>query len=229
MYWIRRIVSKFGHLFYARKAKGLREKGKVLMLHNVGGSEVSEFNISTSDFESFLKRLSTKNVIRLEDWKESKDFYAISIDDVPEDFYHNAFPLLKKYNIPFTLFVATGLLNTIGFISKSHLMEMASCELCTIGSHGVAHGEYTQLPTADKRKELSESCQKLSQLIGKPVDMYAFPYGSLYACGYTQKHLVSEYYKYGFGTVQLPVTEPVVLPDYYIPRINVTTNNIATI
>lgn len=199
------------------------------MFHNVGGAEASEFNISVSEFEAFLKRIANRRVVRLEEWKENKDFYAISIDDVPEAFYHNAFPLLKQYNVPFTLFVATGLLDKEGYITTCQLKEMAACNLCTVGSHGINHGEYTLLSKEEKKRELSESSSFLGQLIGRPIEMYAFPYGSLYACGYGQKHLVADYYKYGFGTIQLPVTNPAILPDYYIPRLNVTSKNISTI
>lgn len=229
MYWIRRIASKIAHIYYKYRARGLAVKGKILMFHNIGATEACEFNISVSEFEACLKRIIQKGVVRLEEWKESSDFYAISIDDVPKSFYENGFPLLKQYNVPFTLFVATELLNKEGYITVNQLTEMAACTLCTIGSHGINHGEYTLLSKEEKNRELSESSSWLSQLTGRSIEMYAFPYGSLYACGYGQKHLVADYYKYGFGTVQLPVTDPAVLPDYYIPRLNVTSTNISTI
>lgn len=227
MVFIRRVISKLIHLFYERKAKTFPIQGKILMFHNVGSEQYSDFNISTSDFESFLKRMTVSRIIRLENWNNCDDFYAISIDDVPEEFYHNAFPLLKKYKIPFTIFVSTSLLDTDGFISTRQLLEITACDLCTIGSHGVVHDEYALLTRKEKRKELSESRLQLSQLIGKQVEIYAFPYGSLFACGYKHKHYVKDYYKFGFGTIQIPITKPTILPDYFLPRINVTTSNIA--
>ena len=53
------------------------------------------------------------------------------------------------------------------------------------------------------------------------VEMFAFPYGSYYACGYANKHLAGDVYKYAFGTVACPITKPSLLKIYYLPRINV--------
>ena len=227
MYWVRRIAGKLGHLYCEARAKGRPVRGRILMIHDVGGPDAGAFNLRTEDFEDFLRR--RRNYIRLEDWKETEGYCAMTADDVPEGFYRNGFPLLKKYNVPFTVFVSLELLDREGYITSEQLREMASCELCTVGSHGLYHGEYARLSEEAAARELSESCRKLGELTGRSVTMYAFPYGSLYACGYRRKSLVKKYYRYGFGTVQIPVTDPAVLPDYFIPRINLSESNIKTL
>ena len=165
--------------------------------------------------------LKSKNTIRLENWEREEDFYALTIDDVPENFYYNAYPLLKEASIPFTLFVNVSLLNKDGFITKEQLVEMSKCELCTIGSHGVSHGEFALFSWKQALRDLKDSKCELEQIIGKPVEMFAFPYGSYYACGYANKHLAGDVYKYAFGTVACPITKPSLLKIYYLPRINV--------
>lgn len=229
MYWIRRIFSKVVHIYYGFISLRHSESGRIYMLHNVGGTEDGPFNISAMDLEAFLMRKKVENFVRLESWTKQSGFRALSIDDVPEGFYHNGFPLLKKYNIPFTIFVATGLLDTDGYITTDQLKEMSNSNLCTIGSHGISHGEYCKLSASERKKELYESRMKLEQITGKSIELYAFPYGSIYACGIRHKKEVMKYYKYGFGTIQSPVTEPLSLPYYYLPRINVSNNNINTI
>lgn len=224
MYWIRRILSKCFHIYYRIKTNNKCVIGRILMVHNVGGKENGLYNLTVEDFIKLLVKLKGYNVVKLEEWETADNFVAITVDDVPRDFYYNAFPLLKKFKIPFTLFVATSLLDKEGYITTDQLKEFSSCELCTIGSHGIYHGEYTLLTKSDKIKELKESRNILESITGCHIDMYAFPYGSMFACGYSHKKIVRKFYKYGFGTVQVPVTRPMFLPKYYIPRINVSSS-----
>ncbi len=223
---VRRIIGKICHLFHVNVAKLFINRGKVLMLHWVGDEPLDDenepFRISVAQCRKMLLWLQGNNVIRLEDWEHSKDFYALTIDDVPESFYHNAFPLLKKYDIPFTIFVNTTLLDTPGFVTTSQLIEMSQCELCTVGSHGVSHECFTSFDDTQAIADLQCSKEKLEGLIGKTVILYAFPYGSYYACGYIRKHLVSKFYRYGFGTVQTSITQPLIFKKYFLPRINIT-------
>lgn len=220
-----RIIGKFCHVFHINVAKCFVTQGKVLMLHWVGDDalddECEPFRISVAQCQKLLLWLKCKNTIQLENWEQSKDFYALTIDDVPENFYHNAYPLLKKYGIPFTLFVNISLLNRKGFITNEQLLEMSQCQLCTIGSHGVSHGEFAMLSNDEALNDLRQSREALEQLIRKPVEMYAYPYGSYYACGYANKHVAREVYKYAFGTVACPITKPLLLKRYFLPRINV--------
>lgn len=221
----RRIISKLLHEFHIYVANYFPVKGKVLMLHWVGDEiqdkETEPFRISTKQFNSLIQWLKKENTIRLENWENEENFYALTIDDVPENFYLNGYPLLKDLGIPFTLFVNISLLDKEGFVSKEQLIEMSQCELCTIGSHGVNHGEFALLNKEQALRDLKDSKYILEQLIGKPVVLYAYPYGSYYACGYCNKHLAGEIYKYAFGTISCPITVFSFLKKYFLPRINV--------
>lgn len=200
------------------------------MLHWVGDDVLDEqtepFRLSTAQFRTLLLWLKGKNVVRLERWETERDFYALTIDDVPECFYQNAFPLLKEAGLPFTIFVNVSLLDTPGFISTDQLKEMAACPLCTVGSHGVNHGEFALLCKEQAATDLRQSREELERLIGKPVELFAYPYGSYYACGYAHKHLSAEVYRYAFGTVACPITHPSLLRPYFLPRINVDSQTI---
>ena len=91
---------------------------------------------------------------------------------------------------------------------------MSQDKLCTIGSHGVSHGEFALLNKEQALRELQDSKYELERIIGKPVELFAYPYGSYYACGYANKHLAEEVYKYAFGTVACPITKPSLLKKY---------------
>lgn len=224
---IYRIAGKAAHLYYERRAKGAKAAGRVLMMHKIG--DESAFSLSTEAFSRLLNALKGKNVIRLEDWKTEHDFVALTFDDVAESFYLNAFPLLKQYGYPFTIFVALSLLDTPGFISTAQLQELAACELCTVGSHGISHSYFSRMTKTEVRNELQVSKERLEKLTGKKIDMFAFPYGSFYACGFGKRQLVAEVYEYGFGTVNIPITEKRLLPNYFLPRINVDEKYISSL
>lgn len=195
------------------------------MLHWVGDDSLTPkqtpFCVSILQFEKFAQWLCNKNVIHLEDWESENDFCALTFDDVPESFYNNAYPILRKYSIPFTLFVNISLLDKTGYISRAQLIEISRCDLCTIGSHGVEHGETAMLTKQQFLNDLSQSKEELEAIIGGTVKLYAYPYGSYYACGYKNKHLSQRVYSYAFSTVNCPITRPMFLGKYFLPRINV--------
>lgn len=217
---IRRIFCKIIQSSIIKRTLYRAVQGRVLMIHQIGLND-EEFCITPEEFEALAIFLSKRHTIRLEDWEKENNFYALTIDDVPEGFYIYAFPILKKYNIPFTIFVSLSLLNTPGYITMEQLIEMSNSNLCSVGSHGVRHVEYYKLTRNEISKDLKESKMKLSDLIKKPVELFAYPYGSYYACGLKNRKQVLEVYKYGFGTVKCPITAPLVLPKYFLPRINV--------
>ena len=191
------------------------------MLHEISESG-AEFSISESELELFLSSLDHEKVINLSEWESKSDFIAITIDDVPENFYHFGFPLFKKYNIPFTIFISTSLLDTPGFITTDQLKEMSQSELCTVGSHGTLHEFYKGLSREGKIRFLENSKKELSYICQRQTDLFAFPYGSIYACGFKEKKLVSRYYKYGFGTIACKIPSKSILPKYFLPRVNLT-------
>ena len=218
--FIRRVFYKCLQTFQVTMSRTRHSVGYVLMVHQIGFDE-GEFSITPDEFESLVAFLSKNHTVRLEDWEKEKDFYALTIDDVPDGFYHYAFPILKKYNLPFTLFVSLSLLDTYGYITTEQLVEIAQSELCTVGSHGVRHSEYYLMGEREKIIDLKESQKKLYDLVHKPIELFAFPYGSYYACGLNNKKLVLDTYKYGFGTIKSPITFPLVMPKCFLPRVNV--------
>lgn len=59
----------------------------------------------------------------------------IVFDDGRSGVYNYAFPILKKYNMPFTVFVITGVVGEKDFMTWEQLKEMVASGLCDIGSH----------------------------------------------------------------------------------------------
>ena len=84
----------------------------VLLYHRVENLETSySIIVNEKNFEDQLKYICTNyKVLRCdEDWSGvNQKSVALTFDDGYVDFYSKAYPLLKKYNVPATVFVSTG-------------------------------------------------------------------------------------------------------------------------
>lgn len=220
------IYFSFINLFYHNDIK-------VLMLHEIVDDNVTpkSLQLSYSSFKLLVDKLTIKgNVISIGRFFEcfiNKKFYGefvITFDDVYESVYQYGFPLLKAKNLPFTIFVNFGLLNTPGYITSDHLIEMESYELCTVGSHGMHHMYFRNLNDDDLMAELKNSKLELEHVISKPIDFFAFPYGSLVACSYSNVRVVKQslLYKMSFSTIPSGVWNSPFISRYFIHRMDVT-------
>lgn len=100
--------------------------GAIYMLHRVAPYEkdrlspnenmkvtpefLEKFIVDNSGHNIFLSMDQVKEVIS-GTMKVTKPFIAFTLDDGYYDNYHYAYPILKKYNIPFTIYVSTGLID----------------------------------------------------------------------------------------------------------------------
>lgn len=225
---INRITNHAAMKGLANLAGIFSEKGKVLMFHDIGNS-AGELNLDVSKFESILTKVTKANLYSLLEECPEEKFVSITFDDVMSSFYENAYPLLRDYNCPFTLFVNLSLLDTSGFLTTGQLKELSADPLCTVGSHGMKHGYFSLYTNEEALADMKESKQKLQRLTGQSIDMFAFPYGSFFACGWTKYKLVRQVYKYGFSTISAPIVRKSYMPCGFLPRINVDNNTINNI
>jgi peptidoglycan/xylan/chitin deacetylase (PgdA/CDA1 family) len=158
--------------------------------------------ITPADFEAQMKAVKDAGitVIPLADFlawrREEKDIPAksalITIDDGYNVAYSVAWPILKKYGYPFTMFVYTdyirgGPKSGGGSISWEELAEMRDAGV-GIGSHSVSHrnlrgGGGKQGKTGDPAyeqwlwNELKGSKDMIESRLGIKVTAFALPYG----------------------------------------------------
>lgn len=142
---------------------------------------------------------------------------AITFDDGLEDLYTMAYPFLKSKGIPFTAFIITDLLGTPGYITEEQLKEMAKDPLVTVGSHGTSHEILKGMPVSKQKAELISSKKRLEDIIGKPVEIFAYSHGQ-----YDPEtlRLVTEY-RYACSVRSLPLNFLTAKKRYLLPRYNV--------
>jgi peptidoglycan/xylan/chitin deacetylase (PgdA/CDA1 family) len=124
---------------------------------------------------------------------------AITFDDGFRSVIERAFTLLSDLGAVATVFVPTafidsarpprwegGLAEWIGTEHESKLLPLSQSELVNlaeegweIGSHTCTHPHLTRLGSAELARELTESRQRCSELVGRPCMSLAYPYGDV--------------------------------------------------
>ncbi len=157
------------------------------MFHNVSDEDVDaplsckcrigEFKKILNDYKNkgFVFVDIDKAINYLKEEKKQK-FVVITFDDIPENVYTNAYPILQNKNIPFTIFVCVDFIDKVGFVKKDQLLELSSSPLCTVGAHSMTHVNFSKIE--DCKWEIINSKNLLEQIIGKEIKYFAYPYGS---------------------------------------------------
>lgn len=118
----------------------------------------------------------------------AKKNVCLTFDDGYQDNYDIAYPLLKRLEVPFAVYVTTGFIDNrlpmwwypgehLGINSES-LKILDTDPLCTIGAHTVSHPRLDTLSPEEQQREISKSCQSLESLLGHAVHHFSYPHGA---------------------------------------------------
>jgi peptidoglycan/xylan/chitin deacetylase (PgdA/CDA1 family) len=102
----------------------------------------------------------------------------LTFDDGYRDFYTDAYPILKKYNVQATEYLIAGWTGYPNNMTEAQIKEIAADGLVEIGAHTVHHTWLKGLPLKTVQYEVVESKKILEAMIGKPVTSFAYPYGA---------------------------------------------------
>ena len=118
----------------------------------------------------------------------SSRFVCLTFDDGYQDNHDIAYPLLKRLEVPFAVYVTTGFIDNrlpmwwyaserLGITTES-LKALDADPLCTIGAHTVSHPRLDTLSLDDQQKEITQSRQELETLLGHPILHFSYPHGA---------------------------------------------------
>ncbi len=162
--------------------------------HRFDESRYPSTNISAEIFTQqleFLKQqkieiISLREVVkRLVAGTELPE-YAVSIcvDDAFRSFYDVGMPIIRKYDIPVTLFVNTASVGASGYLTWDEIIELAA-EGVEIENHTDTHPYMVELQTDESYSEwrnrikldVLKSQQKLEKHLGFRPSIFVYPFG----------------------------------------------------
>lgn len=113
-------------------------------------------------------------------------YVVVTFDDGYEDNYTLAYPILKKYHIPFCIYVATGYIGThflnqierANMLSEKQICELACDPMVEIGAHTVTHGDLNTMDETQQYVEIKGSIEMLEKITKKSIYHFSIPYGA---------------------------------------------------
>ncbi|OQX21594.1 MAG: hypothetical protein BWK75_02830 [Candidatus Altiarchaeales archaeon A3] len=158
-------------------------KGKTQVFYYLTASSY----LTQWDFEKQMKFLrkhsydvvSLHELLKLINNNENlKKKVVITFDDGYEDNYTKAFPIMKKYDIPASIFMVASLVGRKDFLSWDQLREMSENNI-DIGGHTMTHAKLSEIKDEQRlRYELYDSKKVLEKGLKKNVDFFAYPFNS---------------------------------------------------
>jgi GT2 family glycosyltransferase/peptidoglycan/xylan/chitin deacetylase (PgdA/CDA1 family) len=172
--------------------------GRILAFHCIARPRAtSEISYCTSParFRKFLARLRAlgRVAVSADRWLRGdlpESNVLLTFDDAFGDFYTEVFPEIERFRLAPLVFVV------VDRIGKTNDWEDGSAlgvrplltleQIRELQRHGVAFGAHSlthrplpTLPDDELRRQVTDSKRKLEDLIGAPVEWFAYPYGEV--------------------------------------------------
>jgi peptidoglycan/xylan/chitin deacetylase (PgdA/CDA1 family) len=166
----------------------------ILTYHSIDRSG-SVISIDPSAFDQQVRWLaaSAVDVVGLADLltlPDERDAVALTFDDAFVNFETEAWPRLRSFGLPVTLFVPSGFVGrtnewaaipgggmpTIPILDWGSLARLAD-EGVALGAHSRQHPDLRKLDEGAVREEVSGSIDDIARETGRRPDMFAYPYG----------------------------------------------------
>jgi len=149
----------------------------------VGGGS-SEIELAPEVLEHQLQHLVAKErVLTLDDvlTGDPEGGVVVTFDDGYRDFHRDVLPLLVKFRVPATLYLATGLVangaaGTGDALTWNHLREAIGTGLVTVGSHTHGHADLSKTDEAGAEEEMRRSKDLIEDHLGTACAHFAYPW-----------------------------------------------------
>ncbi|MFO1310808.1 MAG: polysaccharide deacetylase family protein [Burkholderiales bacterium] len=168
----------------------------ILCYHRFG-AKASKLNVTPAAFEQQMDWLARNGytvvtLARLARFLEGKEALpaksvVITIDDGYRSSYEIAYPILRKFGFPATIFLYTDFVGASDAMTWAQMKEMTASGLVTVQPHSKSHANLTQrLPGETDaryreriRREVDAPVATLKERLSEASFTYAYPYGDV--------------------------------------------------
>lgn len=168
-----------------------------LIYHSVNGTLPVELDLPPAVVEKHFAYLKEKGQVidfdtALTTLQRAMEFptrvFVLTFDDGYLDFYTTVYPLLRRWELPATLFVTTGFVEervpypmlsnpnlAVEPVSWEMLGEMAESGLVTLGAHTHTHPLLTNISMEQLEEELAKPIALFQQRLGMTPEHFCYP------------------------------------------------------
>jgi peptidoglycan/xylan/chitin deacetylase (PgdA/CDA1 family) len=170
---------------------------RILMYHRVRPvAAYDQLAVTPERFESQMRWLSQHHrVIGMDQALQeladgdNRSAVVVTFDDGYLGTLQYAWPIMKKYHIPATLFVTTNFCDGKAIhpryqwdsgrvhLNWSEVKQLATEPGITIGSHTLSHPYLSRLDDVLARAEIVDSGRKITEQLGIPTEVFCYPSG----------------------------------------------------
>jgi peptidoglycan/xylan/chitin deacetylase (PgdA/CDA1 family) len=100
-----------------------------------------------------------------------------TIDDGFQSFYDNAWPILKKKNIPFILFISTAYVGKKGYMNWEQIKEVEKSGLGIIGNHSHTHEYLVDQTNNQIINDINRAIKLFEKKLGHSPKYFSYPFG----------------------------------------------------
>ncbi len=168
----------------------------ILCYHRFG-PRAAKLNVTGQAFEQQMEFLAKngytvvtmERLARFLDGKEAlpAKTVAITIDDGYRSTYEIAYPILKKYGFPASVYLYTDFVGASDALTWAQMKEMIASGVITIQPHSKSHANLTQRLKDESearykeriRREVDAPISVIKDRLSEPMFTFAYPYGDV--------------------------------------------------
>ena len=169
-----------------------------LMYHRFNENKYPSTNIKMEIFIQQIDIIKNLNFnfydpkLFIKDYKKPKTEkkILITIDDGFKSFYNEAWPYLKKNNIPFILFVSTEPVGKKGYMTWDEIREIDNSQIGFIGHHSHTHEYLINMSESEFINDIETASKIFNKELGYIPQIFSYPFGeySLFMKNYISKN-----------------------------------------
>ena len=174
------------------------------MYHRFNESKYSSTNIQMDIFKQQIEIIKNSNY-KFNNPNEFEKMFStpkvkkeilITIDDGFLSFYKEAWPYLKKNEIPFILFVSTEPVGKKGYMTWDQIREIESEDFAVIGHHSHTHDYLINETNEQFILDIEKANKIFLKELGYIPNLFSYPFGEY---SKFMRNYISENFKFAFG------------------------------